>query len=161
GTITFLIWGGYFLLVVGGSGYLMWRRADYTILYNVSPVEVDTLLTALFDRLNFPFTRHGGQFDVDAGTSPKSSPEKSVARSDSNPGGHAVLDVDGSALMRQVSLRWQFATPELRRQIEAELARDLERYEAIPGGVAGWLVTAAGSVMVFEVFLLATFLLVV
>src|SRR5262249_11324363 len=73
----------------------------------------------------------------------------------------AALDLDGSPAMRFVSLRWTFAMPEVRRELETELAHELNRFESSPGPVAGWFVTAAGALMILMIFGLATFLILV
>jgi hypothetical protein len=167
GTVTFLIWGLYFLIIVVGAVYLLRQRSQYTVIYNISPSELDAVMASLFDRLALPFTRRGTQLYIDGGPTTKSArllvegnaPASGGATPNDKPGPNTVVDVDGSAAMRYVSLHWRSTEPEMRRELEAELAVELEGYETGPNPVSGWFVTASGSLMLMMIFFLATFVM--
>lgn len=167
GMVTFLIWGIYFLLIVGGALYWLRQRAAYTILYNLAPLELESIFSALFDRLGLTHMRRGTRLYVGYGPPVKSATALQFGGDDGldpaapaiDPVRKALIDVDGSSAMRVVSLRWHFASRELRRELEAELARDLERFETGPGPASGWFITAAGCIMLLMIFFLATFLI--
>jgi len=168
GTLTFVIWGSYFVVVVGGALYVLRDRAKYTVLYNLAPDELEEILSAVFARLGVPHSRRGDRLYVGYGPPEKEGTRLSTAIGANfdpaapaiDPQRKAVVDLDGSTMMRYASMNWNFAAPEVRRELEAELARDLERFEIESGRAAGWFLTAAGSLMIGELFLLATFLLV-
>lgn len=166
GTITFVLWGLYFLVLVLGSVYLLWQRSDYTVIYNVTPDELESILGSVLDSLGLAHLRRGSRLYV--GYGPVSGglalkPEKAAfdaAAPAGDPLRKAVIDLDGSSLMRTVVLHWDFAAHDLRRELEAELAHDLTRYDSSPGPTGGWFLTAAGSLMLMMIFVLGTFFLI-
>jgi hypothetical protein len=160
------IWGAYTLALLGGSAWLIWSRGDHTSVYNITPDEMEEVVEKMCARIDLSFGRRGPRlllgYDRPA---PKSTTDSFEVPADvprpSGPAPRASVDLDGSSAMRFVSLRWVYAAPGTRQELEAELARELARFEASPGPVAGWLVTAAGALMILMIFGLATFLLIV
>ena len=141
--LTWILWGGYLLVVVGGSIALMRQREDTTSLYNIAPEELEDLLKATFARLNLPVERRGARWLLGPAGDPR-----------------AVLEADGSAPMRHVSLTWVFAGPALRRELEAELERELVSFSTPESSTSNWFMTVAGALFFLMVFLLGTFLLI-
>src|SRR5207237_2461249 len=50
-----LLWVAYFVLVAGGSAWLLWRRRSSTSVYNIDPAAPDKLIPALLDPLDPPW----------------------------------------------------------------------------------------------------------
>lgn len=160
--LTLGIWGAYTFALFGGSAWLIWSRAEYASIYNVTPEEMEDVIEKMCGRIDLSFGRRGPRLLLGydrAGQNPAAAATDGAPRQTSTR--KATVDLDGSSAMRFVSLRWVYASPGARHELEAELARELARFEASPGPVAGWFVTAAGALMILMIFGLATFLLVV
>src|SRR5262249_11196916 len=59
GAWTFAVWGGYALLLLVGTAFLITSRRDRTVIYHIAPEELDELLSAALARLGLPAKRHG------------------------------------------------------------------------------------------------------
>jgi hypothetical protein len=169
GAVTFVLWGLYFAVVVFGSAYLIWQRSDCTVLYNLAPLELDGMMAALLRRLGLPCTRRGTRLYIGYGPPLKPEVFKALGGDDgfdpaapaSDPVRKALVELDGSAAMRHVTMKWRFGARELRHELEAELARDFDHQRYGPGPASGWFVTAAGVLMMLMIFFIATFLLTI
>jgi hypothetical protein len=157
--LTITVWGIYAIALIGGSAWLIVSRANFTSVYNVTPAEMEMIVENLCGRLGLSFAKRGARFLVgheraalDTATADGSSRLSGTIRK-------ATFEVDGSASLRQVSLRWLFTSPESRRDLEAELVRDLNQFDSSAGTVSGWFITAGGAVMIVMIFGLVTFLL--
>jgi hypothetical protein len=142
GAWTFAVWGGYSILLIGGAAYLISSRRDRTVVYHVTPEELDEPLGAVLGRLGLPAKRHGSRWLL-------------------GPAEVSAIEVDGSEGMRCVTLRYRGVPAAKRADIEAELARDLVGLAVPPSPVTMWLMTAAASLFTVMIFLLGTFLVVV
>src|SRR5262249_15814994 len=67
GTLTFLIWGSYLVVVVGGALYLLRHRATSTVVYNLAPDELEEVMSAVFARLDIPHSRRGDRLYIGYG----------------------------------------------------------------------------------------------
>jgi hypothetical protein len=52
-----LIWGVYFVVVIGGAVYVAWRRRPVTIIYNIDPVVFEDVLGRVLDQLGMEGAR--------------------------------------------------------------------------------------------------------
>jgi hypothetical protein len=139
---TVTLWGGYFLLLIGGGACLIAARRACTVVYHITPGELDELLTAALGRLGIPAKRTGSRWLL-------------------GPAQTGLLEVDGSAAMRCVTLRFRGVSPTQRADIEAELGRELVAFAAPPSPVTMWLMTASASLFTLMIFLLGMFLIIV
>jgi hypothetical protein len=152
----------YFLAVLAWAAYLLWRRRELTAVYNADPEAVEKALAEVFDRSGLRPIRSGNLFLFGAAPEPEAptgiqaphhlppGPPAGTRPDDDGPslaaefaGQTAVLEVDPFALMHHVSLRWDPADVPLRRAVERELARVLERFPP-PGPALGDWLTAVG-----------------
>jgi hypothetical protein len=92
------------------------------------------------------------------GSSPDPSDPMSVARPRPPREGILVLDVDVFAMMRHATLRWQGDAELTRKEVEAELAKELNHVQSGDSPVGGWLLTIAVSLL--AVWCVALFLLI-
>jgi hypothetical protein len=143
GRSAFSIWGGYSLVLLGGAVYLISSRRPCTVVYHITPAELEMLLIAAAERLGLPAQRQGARWLL-------GSPETRKG----------IIEVDGTAAMRCVALRWKYAAGTLRADVEAEVARDLAVYDAGPSPATTWFMTASASLFAIMVFLLGTFLII-
>src|SRR5262245_8963849 len=142
--LTLFIWGAYLLVILGASLRQFRLRRKITSLYNIDSHELEEVLNHTLDRLGLERERRGDQWLI--------GPKNNL---------RAVLEVEGSSAMRQVSVRWRFAaSPEARAELAAELARDLAAYTSPESRTSGWFLTAGAALFTMMVFLLGTFLLI-
>jgi hypothetical protein len=151
-----LLWAGYFVLVVGGSLWLLWRRRTATVIYNLDAGALHKLIPDTLDRLNLPWTRSSGTYYIGfahpadggglAALGPSALPVAPVAR--------AVLEVTAAPALRNVTLHWTYGGESVRRQVEDELRHVLEGVESSENPAAGWFLSAATVLFVLLLVLL-------
>jgi hypothetical protein len=155
----------YFVLVVGGAAYLLFRRRHLTAIYNVDPVAVEEALAEVCQGLGVQPVRSGNLFlfGMMVGRSPaarvgvregiqaphylpadgrKALPRTAAAAAPAGSdllGQAAILEVDAFPQMNHVTLRWDPPDPALRREVEAALARRLAESPAPDSDLGGWL----------------------
>ncbi len=158
-----LPWVFYFALVFGGSFWLLWRRRNWTVIYNLPVHMLDEVFAYVLGQLGLSATRSGNRVMIRSGTAAASEPASEAIQpaSDIN-GGRAMLSTEPSAparendertlatvvldpfpAMHHVSLYWQNANDTIRRDVEAELARKLLDTESPENPAAGWLLTVS------------------
>jgi hypothetical protein len=155
----------YFVLVVGGSAYLLLRRRHVTAIYNVDPVAAEEALAEACMSLGVPPVRSGNLFlfGIVVGRTPggRNGPRTGIqaphylpadgrealprtapaakAKGTDLLGQAAVLEVDAFPLMNHVTLRWDPPDPPLRHEVESALARRLAGSPAPDSDLGGWL----------------------
>jgi hypothetical protein len=178
----------YFVIVVAGVTYLLWRQRPYTSIYNVEPGTVESALLRVCASLGLSPTRSGNLFLF--GMAPTSSSpaktEGAVPTGNSLPSAGrtvagalaagsvasavglvnqmGVLEVDTFAALRHVTLRWDPADSPLRQSVEIELNRALAEYPVPESDLGAWftlvsLVLIAGSFLGAIVLFLVRLLL--
>jgi hypothetical protein len=65
------VWGLYYVLVVGGAAFMLWRRRKTTAIYNVDVPTLQTALTEVLERLGLSWTRAGKQLFIRPGDGPR------------------------------------------------------------------------------------------
>jgi len=154
-------WVVYFLVVIGGSAFLLWQRRHSAVVYNVEPPVLDDALAHVCQRLKLESVRVGNRILI------RPSPETAQAMSEfeagaeaaqpslsydgngdagTRPGFSAGLELDPFPTMRHVTLRWRSGDRTLRRDVEAELGRLLAEVETPDSPVAGWFLTVSSCI---------------
>jgi hypothetical protein len=164
------LWVAYFVLVVGGAAYLLWRRRRITAIYNIDPQQLDEALSQVVARLGLLTTRIANRLFINGRSDGPLAPPSGDAVSDAGayvpaeaiqgklgtsvqtapvPAGvsELVLDVDTTPTFRHATLTWSGRDPLLRRQVETALAKQLTETVSGENPVAGWLFTIAASVI--------------
>src|SRR5262245_55001155 len=132
----------YFVLVVGGAAFLLWRRRRMTAIYNVDPIVVETVLGQVLERWQLPFVQTGNVLTFEpSGDCGLRIADRGLKASALNPQSairnpqfgetlpvHLVeqtttLAVDVSPAMCHVTLTWNPAESPLRREVEGQLER--------------------------------------
>lgn len=126
----------YFLLVVGGAALYLWRQRHLTAIYNANADLIEHALTDICKTLGLNPVCSGRVFRF----GPSADGQEQSA----------TLEVDSFPLLHHVTLRWEPAASNLRRQIEAELNRHLE--ETLPDDelLGGWLLTLGFILLSFD-----------
>lgn len=151
-----LVWGIYFAVVLGGSALLLYKRRNVTSIYNIEPAVLELLLVRVLDGLGLSWMRSGNLYAIRPGSVTTNVPEEAITN---DVRGRIVdvelvhaadvdapapsVELDAWAMMRHVNLIWRGAHPELRRQVEAELTRELDRVVSDENPAAGWFLSLA------------------
>jgi hypothetical protein len=149
----------YFVVVVVGAAFLLWRRRRMTAIYNVDPAVVETVLGEVLERWQLPFVQTGNvlTFEPETSAVPAAAPGARVpARPEGTPALTAAppvnlvertttLEVDVSPGMCHVTFTWSPADSLLRREIEGQLGRVLAETPAPPSAVSEWMLIIAYS----------------
>ncbi|MBI1917544.1 MAG: hypothetical protein HYS12_22835 [Planctomycetes bacterium] len=158
-TVRIVLFALYFVLVVGGAAFLLWRRRRMTAIYNVDPAVVETVLGQVLERWQLPFVQTGNvlTFEPEASAVPAPAPGAPVpARPEGTPAltaappGNLIertttLAVDVAPAMCHVTLTWDPADSLLRREVEGQLGRALADTPAPPSAVGEWMLLVAYS----------------
>jgi hypothetical protein len=160
-----LVWLGYYVLVLGGAVLLLRLRRNKTVIYNVDPAEFDQLLAQLLDRLGLAWNRVGNRVAaVAARPAPKSARAAGpllrqvtgdpigVAAEEhgpvlERPPGEAVFDVEPFESLCHVTLHWRRQSGLVREKLEAELERALAELPAPDNPAGGWFMGVAGFLL--------------
>jgi hypothetical protein len=174
----------YFIVVVAGVSYLLWRQRALTSIYNVEPGTVERALAQVCARLGLSPTRSGNLFLF--GMAPTGPPSLKGASGATPAGNHlssagrvvaaalagspaaqgnllnemGILEVDTFAAMRHVTLRWDPPDSALRQSVETELGRALADVAAPETDLGAWF-TLVGIVLIAGAFLGAIVLFIV
>ena len=116
----------YFLIVVVGCAGVIWRRQNQTAVYNIHPNVFEEILGSVLDAAGLVWGREGKRWVIRRN-------EKAVAHS---------LQVDATASLCHVTLRWETQDADLRKQVEGELAQSLAEVRTRDNPVAIWLLSA-------------------
>jgi hypothetical protein len=168
----------YFLAVVAGAAWLLWRQRHLTAVYNVSGDLLEEALGRACDRLGLNPVRSGNLFlfgpsfeatvgrwrTTEAIQAPhhrpvavrplaeeELAPAKGGTAAEHLLGQTAVLEVDPFPAFRHATLRWDPADTPLRREVEAELARALAE-TPVPDHMLGLWLTLLGLALLATVF---------
>jgi len=165
-TFWALLWLLYFVVILGGAAIFLMRRQPVTVIYNILPDILDESLLRALAQLRLQATRVGNRLFLSPAAEPltadptsqsiqpaarypdgplKPALAGSVAESvaEASPGSRPALEIEAFPMMRNLSLRWQPGSETLRRDVEAELARELAKCSTEDNPVAGWFLTLA------------------
>jgi hypothetical protein len=150
------LWGFYFVAVVYGAAFLLWRRRQQTSIYNIEAAVFEEVLTQVLDRLGFEWVR-GRPFRFfvrprdEATIETYPVPEQGLPRFKSTapvvdlmPGVYkAAIDVEVFAAMHHLTLHWLGETHEVRLEIEAELGKALTQVHSRENPASAWFMSLA------------------
>ncbi len=131
-----LMSAGYFLLLLGIIPGLIRLRRAVTAVYNVQPIQLETALAAVFADLNVTWKRLG--------------PIWSLTDAAGHPAGR--LTVVGFHAMNHAVLKWAGVPAGLRPVVESMLEKVFAQMGGPRSAVAGWMYTAAVTVMLVMLF---------
>jgi hypothetical protein len=138
-----IVWLSYFLIVVCGSAWLLIRRRNVSVVYNIDPTDAEKLLPEAIHRLGVPLLRRGTSYFVEFAN-------------DSSPC-WTLLDLTVGPALRHLTLHWSGNSGDARRRIEAEIRQVLATTESPENPAAGWLLTAATGLFALLLVLVAMF----
>src|SRR5262249_38196384 len=134
GDLWLAMWGIYFLILISVCGFLLWRRRNWTAVYNVDTDRLQDALNTIFNRLETNWQPTDETHGV--------APHVTAASF----GTEMVLDVHLSPRLRHAVLRWR-AQDELSLRVESELTKMLPELAPAVNPMAGWFLTAATALL--------------
>ncbi len=129
----------YFLLIVGGSAWYLWRQRSHTAIYNTNADAIERTVLEICKERGINPMRSGDLFLFEAAPNSDSGGEPS-----------AILEIDSFPLMHHVTLRWEPAVSPLRRIVESELRLRLSETVADDGLLGGWLLILGFILLSFD-----------
>ncbi len=156
----------YFLIVAGGSFFLLRKRGRFTSIYNVDPSGFEEALARVLDRLRLNWLRAGNRIFIGFHVAP-GDPGLARGEFSPDPGGSSgsapnqktVLELDPFPAMRHVSLRWPQSAGALRKEIEVELAKVLPALPAPDNPAAMWFTSIGVSLFCLVFFAILALIL--
>lgn len=147
---------GYLILLGTGIVFVLRLRRPTTAIYNVDSASVEPGLTAVLEHRSLPWRRVHGRFEIDVRppTDPAAAPrffphETATVRVFTFPAtGHATL-------------RWGGESDGVRHDVETDLPTALAPHRGGRNPVAGWMFTAAVSIMVVMLLWLVVLIYIV
>ncbi len=149
-----VLYAVYFLGVLLGSGFALWRRRQLTSIYNVHPALIEDVLAETFERWRLRFVQTGNVLLIHP------TPEGDAA----SPASVLVerptrLEVEASLALCHVTLWWEPADSLLRREVESQLRLALARKPGPAAAVGDWFLLAASTLFLVLVVVAAVFIL--
>jgi hypothetical protein len=175
----------YFVVLALGIALALWLRRDKTVIYNVDPDKFEMVLAQTLSRLGLTAVRSGRQIRIGGGNRPPTAQEappdafeaaqggllghgltpypRAASSVEEEPGFFAaLLEVDPFAPLANVTLHWRHWDDSrrsgLRREIEDELARNLDAAARDDNPAVTWLLGIATAI--FGLLFLAILLLI-
>jgi hypothetical protein len=157
-----LIWLVYYLLLVSGSIFLFSWRMNKTMIYNIEPEVLRPALEAALGTLGLGMRLQEQRLIIapEAGSGETSVMEglPAPAPTVTVPQRQAALHIESFPAMSHVTLHWEQATAETRREIEKALWPQLELAAPQENTAAGWFLSVSGMILGMSVMLLLTLL---
>lgn len=163
----------YFILIVGGAAYYLWRQRHITAIYNADAEQIEHVVSEICEQSEVYPVRSGGLFVF--GLSLGMSPERRAVDGEPLQAPHhgitavsaardpqpiasarilgeqtAILEVEDFPLMRHVTLRWDPVASPLRQTMETELRRRLVETPAYDHALGSWLLTLGSILLAAE-----------
>jgi len=135
---------GYLMLVGTGVAALLRARRPVTAVYNVAPLTVAASLVEVLDQLGFSWRRANGRVEIGVHkvTDPAAPPARFF------PHETALVRVDVFPSTGHATLRWSGVYEGVRAEVEPALPAALAVYSDRRNPVAGWMFTAAVSILI-------------
>jgi hypothetical protein len=139
-----LIAVGYLVLLGTLITRVLRRRRPVTAVYNVAAATTEATIVEVLDQLGFPWRRNGGgvEIGIHKVTDPAAPPAQFFAQQT------ATLRVDPFPSVGHATLRWDGPYDGVRAEVEAALPGALAVYSGGKSAIAGWLFTAAVSILI-------------
>ncbi|HEX3151079.1 MAG TPA: hypothetical protein VHR66_23570 [Gemmataceae bacterium] len=148
---------GYLVLVSSGIWYIVRVRRPVTAIYNVAAVHVENALVTLLDDLGYSWRRANGQVEIGINkiADAAAPPTRFFAHET------ATVRVDPFPATAHATLRWGGVADGVRRDVETGLPNALAAFAGPRSPVAGWMFTAAVSVLIVMLLWLVVLIYIV
>jgi hypothetical protein len=148
---------GYLVLLGTGIAWLLRLRRPLTAVYNVAAATVEATLVEVLDQLGFAWRRANGRIEI--GTNKVTDPTAPPARF--FPHETATVRVQPFPATGHATLKWDGLYEGVRPDVEAALPGALAVYSGRRNPVAGWMFTAAISILIVMLLWLAVLIFII
>jgi hypothetical protein len=162
--LVVLLWFLFYASLASSFGYMIWHRRAFSVVYNMTPAEMEPVLQRVVESAHMQAMRRGRRWYIGA-EQPSEAKQKRldsaaqrVSTVEPQVIPQAVLEVHGSPLMRTVSISWRSYREEARQELQAELERELDQFPSSSGATAGWLITVASALFLMMILTVGAFL---
>ncbi len=135
---------GYLILLGTGITTLLRMRRRVTAIYNVAGASVESSLIGILEEHGYPWRRNHGELEI--GIKKAAEPPEPFARF--YPHETARVRVNAFPSLGNATLKWSGNWHNMRSEIEGALIRILTPHALGRNPVAGWLFTAAMTIMI-------------
>jgi hypothetical protein len=152
-------WLVYFLLILVGSGVMIFSRANKTMVYNVDPEQFAAISRQTFASLGLAAKSDRNRLILvpdEASTAVTATPPTALADHR-----YAELAIESFASMSHVTLHWGRYTPDLRAELERELDKNLEPAAPLENSASAWFVSISGMIFGAVLVVLAMFIVMI
>jgi hypothetical protein len=159
-----LLWFLFYASLASSFAYMIWHRRAFSVVYNITPAEMEQVLQRVVEAAHMQVMRRGRRWYIGAeqhgeAKQPRmDSPSQRVLTVEPQVIPQAVLEVNGSPLMRTVSIFWRSFRYEARQELQAEMERELDQFPSSSGATAGWLITIASALFLVMILTVGAFL---
>lgn len=133
-TLSILLFVLYFVLVLGGISFLLWKRRSVTAVYNVDHDVFGAVLGKVLTHKQIQYQQVANCLFLKA---PQQEGNLLAAE-------RCSVEVDPSKRFCHVTLQWEPAKSLLRQEIEKELEEELEKVPAPDNPAGDWLLVISG-----------------
>jgi hypothetical protein len=156
-----IIWLAYFLLLICGSTLILLSRSQKTLIYNIDPEQFPKVLEQTFANLGLAVTMKKERHILTPITLSEAI-ESTAVRPSASPlvkdSRHAELEIDSFSSLCHITLHWFNYTPDVRRQIEQELNKNLEATAPLDNPAASWFLNISGIIFGSMMMVMLTFI---
>lgn len=131
------VWALYFVIVIGGSIFLLWRRRLVTAIYNVEPAAFAECLGQVLDRLGLDWVRHENRVfigrhavPVEAAGGGSPLPFAGAPPHAAELPARVLLELEPFPALRHMTLHWSDDAGPLRTEVETALEQALTQAPA-------------------------------
>lgn len=136
--------GSYLVIVSAGVGWIMYLRQKVTVVYNVDSRSLPAKIMSALKARDLDCQQAAGGIEI---VRPGHAP-RTVGVTDTHGGrAKAFVAVETFPSMHHATLRWRQSDPLLRKEVEEEIDRLLQQSESPEFSIAGWLMTAAVTLL--------------
>ena len=143
---------GYLILLSVGLFALIRRRRPITAIYNVAASSVEATVIEVLDQLGYSWRRADGRVEIGLrkADDPAAPPAGRFF-----PHELAAVQVDAFPATGHATLRWSGAYEGIRREVESTLPAALSVHGTVKNPAAGWMFTAAVTILIVMLLWLA------
>ena len=144
------LWGSYVVMLSILLGWVVHSRWHDTVIYQLTPAELEERLLTAFQRFNRSLECRGAHGWLSLPPSDANKAENMTYSQGAQP----LLRIDGSESLRISVIRWLPHGLPFRQDVEAELSRILRAIHRLPSPAAAWFLTATAVIFVTTTMLL-------
>ena len=156
-----VLWLAYLMFVLSGGALMVVWRSHKTMIYNVDAELFPKALELTIANVGLSMQTQKDRLILvpnELPADPTAITQTPMKPQDKR---HAELEIESFPSMCHVTLHWEACTPDVRRQIETELDRNLETATPLENPAAGWFLNVSGMIFGTLVMVVLAFVILV